>query len=353
MASVGVGTAELPVVRPPQRWEWRFDAPVTGLAFGDSGRCLAASLGDGTVRIASRNEQAVGPRIIAAHAGAILCLQAAPGADQFLSGGDDGWLVQTAIDGRRQKLLHAPGQWIDTIAVAETLRAVALGRTVVLLDAFGKEIGRSTDHPSTVSGLAFNPKGKRLAASHYNGVTLWWTSSLGGTPMRYKWRGSHIGVSWSPDGKFLMTATQENELHGWRLSDGNDMRMSGYATKVRSLAWIAKPPYLVTAGSDSVTAWSFAGGGPMGKNAFEFGKRPGFLVTCVSAHPKRPLVSFGYDDGEVRIAEVPGNRMVTVREADEHKVSKIAWSPNGAAIGVGTQQGVVSLIDLSRGSVAS
>lgn len=349
MASLGVGAAELPIVRPPRCWEWRFDAPVTGLAFGGSGRCLAASLGDGTVRIASRHEPAAEPKTIEAHAGAILCLQTAPGTNRFLSGGDDGRLVETAIDGRQQELLHAPGQWIDTIAVAETLRAVALGRTVVLLDASGKEIGRSTDHPSTVSGLAFNPKGKRLAASHYNGVTLWWTASLGGTPMRYKWRGSHIGVSWSPDGKFLMTATQENELHGWRLSDGNDMRMSGYASKVRSLAWIAKPPYLVTAGSESVTAWSFAGGGPMGKNAFEFGKRPGYLVTFVSAHPKRPLVAFGYDDGEVRVAEVPGTRMVIVRETNEEKVTNIAWSPDGTVIGVGTAEGAVALIDLSRG----
>jgi WD40 repeat protein len=118
------------------------------------------------------------------------------------------------------------------------------------------------------------------------------------------------------------------------------------------IAWIAKPPYLVTAGSDGVTAWSFAGGGPMGKNAFEFGQRPGFLVTCVSAHPKRPLIAFGYDDGEVRVAEVPGNRLVTVREADEDKVMNIAWSPDGAVIGIGTGEGTVGLIDLSSSSVS-
>jgi len=129
--------------------------------------------------------------------------------------------------------------------------------------------------------------------------------------------------------------------------------MSGYITKVRSLAWVAKPPYLVTAGSDSVTAWSFAGGGPMGKNAFEFGQRPGFLVTCVSAHPKRPLIAFGYDDGDVRIAEVPGGRTVVVREPDEDKVTNIAWSPDGAAIGIGTAEGTVGLIDLSSGSILS
>ena len=32
---------------------------------------------------------------------------------------------------------------------------------------------RSFDVPSTVGGLAFAPKGLRLAIAHYNGVTLW------------------------------------------------------------------------------------------------------------------------------------------------------------------------------------
>lgn len=352
MQTLASGAADPVIVKRPQSREWHFDAPVTGLAFGATWRCLAASLGDGTIRLVSRDAAEAGLQTVEAHAGAALCLRAAPNADLFLSGGDDGRLVQIGIDGEQRELLCAPGQWIDTIAVAETLCAMALGRTVVLLDMRGNEIGRTADHPSTVSGLAFNPKGKRLAVSHYDGVTLWWTASLGGTPVRYKWRGSHIGVSWSPDGKFLMTATQENELHGWRLADGNDMRMSGYMTKVRSLAWIAKPPYLVTAGSDSVTAWSFAGGGPMGKNAFEFGLRPGSLVTSVSAHPKRALVAFGYDDGEVRLAEVPGDRMLAIREADDDKVTNITWSPDGAVIGVGTGDGTVALIDLSSGSVS-
>ena len=38
-----------------------------------------------------------------------------------------------------------------------------------------------------------------------------------------------------PDGRFLVTSMQEPMLHGWRLADGKDMRMSGYSAKVRSL----------------------------------------------------------------------------------------------------------------------
>jgi hypothetical protein len=45
--------------------------------------------------------------------------------------------------------------------------------------------------------------------------------------------------------------------------------------------------------------------------------------------------------------------MVTVRAADEDKVTNLVWSPDGAAIGVGTLDGTLALIDLSCSSVSS
>ncbi len=341
---------EQPTVLTPRSWRWAFDAPVTGLVFSRAGSHLGAALGDGSVRMVVRDSPDPEPRTVMAHDGAVLCLRRDLGPGAFLSGGDDGRLVRIGADGTREVVLSAPGQWIDTIAVAETARAVALGREVRVLDPAGNETGRSADHPSTVSGLAFNPKGKRLAVSHYGGVTLWWTASLGGTPTRLTWRGSHIGVSWSPDAGYVMTATQDNELHGWRLSDGADMRMSGYARKVRSLDWIARPPCLLTAGSSGVTAWPFAGKGPMGQAPLEFGFKGRSLVTVVAAHPRRPLAAFGYDDGEVRLAELSGGGMAVIKPAGDGKVTSIAWSPDGAALGIGTDDGAVCLVDLSKGA---
>jgi len=173
--------------------------------------------------------------------------------------------------------------------------------------------------------------------------------SIGGTPIRYKWRGSHIAVTWSPDGKYLMTATQERELHGWRLADGSEIRMGGYPTKVRSFDWLAKPPFLVTAGADCVTGWSFAGRGPAGREPFEVGRRPGILVTCVAAHPRHPVCAFGYEDGEVSIAEVPGGRLIPVRRGDGGRITTLAWASDGAALAAGTTEGAVSLVERPRG----
>ena len=50
-------------------------------------------------------------------------------------------------------------------------------------------------------------------------------------PRQLEWKGSHTAIAIHPDGDAVVTAMQENALHGWRLSDNQHMRMSGYPAK--------------------------------------------------------------------------------------------------------------------------
>jgi len=340
--------AEEDRILPPEKRELALDATVTGMAFLNDG-ILALACGDGAIRLVPPE----GPPIVAhAHENGAAALTLAADVDgtSVLTGGDDGRLVQTSADGATRVLLEMPGRQIDVIAVSSVagVRAVAFGKDVRLIDRAGAVIGETADHPSTVTGLAFNSKGKRLAASHYGGVTLWWIGSFGQSSKRLTWRGSHIGVSWSPDGSTVMTAMQEATLHGWRLTDGQHMQMNGYATKVRSMDWLAKPMTLATAGGDCVTGWKFSGGGPMGKPATEIGRGIGRLVTAVAAHPNRPLVAAGFDDGRVAVCEFFGERVVRLRPGDGGRISTLAWSRDGMRLAAGTEVGAIALFDLSR-----
>lgn len=337
-----------PPVRAPCI-ETRLDAGVSGAVFSDSG-LLAATLGDGTIHLVSPDHRV---RDVQAHGGAILCLALDIDGQGFVTGGDDGRLVRTSPDGGTMELLNAPGRQIDVLATSRSAKArvVAVGKEVRLIDERGAVQARASDHPSTVAGLAFNSKGKRLAVAHYGGVTLWWTATLGQTPKRLDWRGSHIGVSWSPDGTHVMTAMQECELHGWRVADGEDMAMRGYAAKVRSMDWLAKPPVLVSSGSECVVAWSFAGSGPQGKPPLEVANGIGQLVTQVAVHPSRPLVATGFDDGQVAVCELAaGNesRAVRLRPAGGGRVSALAWSRDGARLAAGTDTGTLSVFNLAK-----
>src|SRR5258707_15835100 len=105
-----------------------------------------------------------------------------------------------------------------------------------------------------------------------------------------RWAGSHIGVEFSPDGKFLMSSMQENALHGWRLADARDMRMGGYPAKVRSLAFLSGGKVLATARPPRGGIWPVAANdGPIGKQAWEVVLRETPLATRVAPPAAGPL----------------------------------------------------------------
>src|SRR5262249_7624044 len=125
---------------------------------------------------------------------------------------------------------------------------------------------RAFEAPSTVGGLAFFPRGLRLAIAHYNCATLWFPNASGAAPGKLGWKGSHLGATVSPYGRCLVPTMQEPMLHGWRLLDRQHMRMSGYAARVMSLSWSTGGDWLATSGAAQLVLWPFQGkDGPMGK----------------------------------------------------------------------------------------
>ena len=202
-------------------------------------------------------------RRMAIHGGAILATAA--DGERIVSGGDDGNVVTTDTESSRVFAMDPKHRWIDHIA---------LGRDGAIAWSAGKSVFvqaktlRTFEAPSTVGGLAFLPKGFRLAMAHYNGATLWFPNALQAEPKRLEWKGSHLGATVSPNGHFLVTTMQEPMLHGWRLSDGEHIPMSGYDARVRSLSWSAGGEWLATSGATQLVLWPFHGkDGPMGQDA--------------------------------------------------------------------------------------
>ncbi|MGO7726401.1 WD40 repeat domain-containing protein, partial [Rhizobium ruizarguesonis] len=58
-------------------------------------------------------------------------------------------------------------------------------------------------------------KGRRIEAARDKGGARQWSGRNDKTVDR-EGKGAHTGVSFSPDGNFLVTSMQENALHGWK-----------------------------------------------------------------------------------------------------------------------------------------
>jgi WD40 repeat protein len=281
-------------------------------------------------------------RRLAVHGGGILAT-ASDGA-RIVSGGDDGKVVTTDLGSSRVLATDEKHRWIDHVALGpDDAVAWSAGKSAF---AQSKEL-RSFEAPSTVGGLAFMPKGFRLAIAHYNGATLWFPNAAGASPEKLEWKGSHLGAAVSPDGRFLVTTMQEPMLHGWKLVDRQHMRMSGYAARVTSLDWSVGGRWLATSGSNQVILWPFATkDGPMGK-------QPRLLapaeprVEVVACHPRQDIVAAGYGDGMVLIVRIEDGAEILARKPGAAPVTALAWSADGTLLAFGTESGEAGVVNLA------
>jgi WD40 repeat protein len=312
--------------------------PVTSVHFlGDSAAFVGA---EENVAVVDGNGEV---SRIAVHSGGILC--AATDGTRIVMGGDDGKLVSLSAKGEVALVATDPKRrWIDNVALhPDGAVAWSAGKTAYIRS--GKVEEKSLDVPSTVGGLAFAPKGLRLAVAHYNGVTLWFPN-MAAKPEFLEWAGSHLGVVFSPDNKFLVTTMHEPALHGWRLADNRHMRMTGYPGRVRSMSWSAGGKSLATSGADTVIMWPFASkDGPMGKE-------PAMLaplqarVSMVACHPKQDILAAGYSDGTILMVRLNDGAEILVRRNGTAPVSALAWNAKGTLLAFAAEDGDAGLLEL-------
>ena len=313
-------------------------APVVAVKF--LGRTAAFVLGEETVLLVSDTGNM---ERTAAHAGAIL--STASDGERLITGGDDGKVVVTTAGGKTATVAtDAKHRWIDRVACGpDGAVAWSAGKSASMRPAKGDT--RSIEVASTVGGLAFAPKGVRLAIAHYNGVTLWFPN-VQAAPEKLEWKGSHHDVAFSADGRFVVTAMQEPALHGWRTADGKHMRMTGYSARVRSFGWSASGKWLATSGSEQLVLWPFQSkDGPMGKTPTMYAA---FAVraVAVACHPKQEVVAVGYADGTVLLVRLDDGAEVLAKKPGAAAVSALAWDSTGALLAWGAEDGAAGVITL-------
>jgi len=313
-------------------------APVAAVYFiGDR----AAFVGDEeTITLVSSDGEKVA---VAVHGGAIL--SSVSDGTRIVTGGDDGKVVALDIKGESSVLVtDEKRRWIDNVAVhPDGTLAWSAGKTAFVRGLKGED--KSIEVPSSVGGLAFAPKGLRLALAHYNGVSLWFPN-MTAKPERLEWAGSHLGVVFSPDSRFLITTMHEPALHGWRLADAQHMQMTGYPSRVKSMSWGMGGKFLATSGADRVVVWPFASkDGPMDKEPAMLAQLQA-RVTAVACHPTQDFLAAGYDNGTILMVRLTNGAKVVVRRDGAAPVAALAWNAKGSMLAFALQNGDAGLVDL-------
>lgn len=323
----------------PQVVPYGFDDHVETALF--LGEAPVFALADGTVRF-----PAGGERVVEAHAQGLVTARHDAFSNRLLTGGEDGRVVAVRPDASHVELGSAGRRWITAVAGGPGgVVGYAAGRSAFVRDAKGAT--REFAHARTVEDIAFAPKGLRLATARYDGANLFFAGTEA-KPQELDWKGAHTDVAFSPDGRFLVTAMQENALHGWRLEDGKHMRMTGYPSKVKSWSWAAKNKFLATSGAPAAILWPFsAKDGPMNKAPLELGTRGDTMVTAVACHPADDILAIGYADGMILAVRFADSKEALLRRGGSGAVRSMGWDAKGRFLAFGSESGEAGVVDIA------
>jgi hypothetical protein len=312
----------------------KFEAQHYAVAIEFLGTMAAFVLAEHTVILVATDKPKHEEHI---HDGAILCSVRC--GERLLTGGDDGGLVAMDQSGLSQCIFRdGKGRWIDHVAADRDCKVVwSIGKEVFQAgECAGVEVLFRAI--SSIGGLTFSPVTKMLAIAHYNGVSL---CDLRNDRRisELEWKGSHQGVTFSPDGKILVSVMREPTLHAWRLADLEDLPVPGYPSRVSSVDWTASGRFLATAGSDRLVLLSFqAEDNPLAQMPLLLApyKR---LVAVVACHPLKEIAAVGYEDGLVLLVRIPDGAEILVKAPDASAISAMKWDETGTQLAAASESG--------------
>lgn len=231
--------------------------------------------------------------------------------------------VRTKLVGRHAGPVHcavfSPDPESKMIATASADRTVVLWNSQT-----GKFIKRLVGHKDAINWVSFSPDGRHLlSASNDSSAIVWDLGS--GKPMRTIDHDSEvIKAIYSPDGKRIATSTVDNLAFIWSASKVNQsgaqpiMQLAGHTAPVTSIAFSPDGKRAIT-GSEDFTAkvWDVTNRGPK-----ELMTLTGHLrtVTSVAFSPDRLSLLTGSQDGTA-----------IVWMADDWKQSEIQQTPLAAS----------------------
>jgi WD40 repeat protein len=319
------------------------------LSWSPDGATLAAGLGEGPVVLLAPGGRSGYAIILPGHAGGTTSVVWHPrDPDLVASGGLDGvirvWSASDAHEARAHEV--SPIDWVQRIAWrpdGAVLAGIA-GRALVVLDDDGIA-RRFDDHESTLTDMAWHPRGRAIAVSHYGGLTSWSPREADGAPRRFRWKGSSLRLAWSPDGRHVATGDQDSTVHFWIMKTGKDLQMWGYPRKVQELSWDSVGRHLATGGGPEVIVWDCAGGGPAGTEpvVLDVDETP---LVAVAFAPAGRMLAAATDAGTLAVWDMrdpqPRGAEVDLPAA----ATALAWSPDGRQVAVGDADGGVSVAEI-------
>ena len=150
-----------------------------------------------------------------------------------------------------------------------------------------------------------------------------------------------LALAFSPCGKFLATAGEDNTIRLWDTPDGIEIQaIEAHAGDIRGLAFDPDGDVFASASWDkTVKIWQTSDCATLSEAAKHSG-----AVNCVAFSPDGKLLYSGSDDGTINLYSSPGGSLKRTIKPEIGAIKALAVSPKGMVAAGGVQ---LQLLDAS------
>ncbi|MGD9144483.1 MAG: protein kinase [Anaerolineae bacterium] len=370
--------------------------PVQGIAFSPDGMLLATGGEDGAVKVWSLSSGAdpAGEELLtlSAHAGPVYAVAYSPDGTRLATVGADGtarvWdatsgeelLTLSGHSGPVRDVAFSPdGTRLATTGADEKVKVWSLGsgaipsagsfQDMLRASAAGQELLTLSGHTGPVHGITFSPDGTRLAtASEDRTGRVWDVSADQELPALF----GHVGTVWdaafSPDGTRLATAGEDRTARVWSLASSADpstdlgtgalgqevLTLSGHSQDVNFVAFSPDGTRLATASYDGTAkVWSLASStAAPGEALLTLSGHTGWVM-CVAFSPDGTRLATTSADGTARVWDAAsGDELITL-PGHTGLVYAVAFSPDGTRLATASYDGTARVWSLASSAATS
>ena len=204
-----------------------------------------------------------------------------------------------------------------------------------------------TGHQGEVRSVEFSPDGKFIASASFDGTIRIWDVNTGLAVKELRGHTDKVlAVAYSPDGKSLASSSTDGTLRKWNIEAGTNETIYDFKDDW-AIAVAYSPDGSMLASADTlsrVILWDMPDGKPRGALRGHTAS-----VYAVTFTPDSKRIISGGKDKTVRVVQIDGNKLLYELKGHTNTVLAAAVSPDGKLLATGGGDSKLFLWDLETG----